>query len=479
MEGANGAVDGNFREVGSSQPVPLGIAVRENAALEQRIIGKINARHDIGGAEGCLFRFRKKVVRVAVQHHFPDDFHGNQCFRNELGSVQNIEVELVCVLFRDELQPQLVFRIISGFNGLPEILAVEVRIASCQYLGFIPHQGFFPVQRFPVETDESAFSIFIDQFVRMNAEPFHRTEASGDAAVRHGPHDVVQSFRLQGDEVPEGVMGRLPLRHFIVGFRFDGMDEIRKFDGILNEEDGRVIAYQIIVAFLGIEFGSPTADIPYCNRRSSEALHGGKTHKDRGFFSRILQKSRFGVLGKGFVHLKITMCPGTSCVNHAFRYPLLVKMSHFLQKVEVFKQRGASASCFKCVLIIGYFNSQVACEGLSHAVGAHGIQLPDFFRSVIRHLHGTGRGRFRIGRRRFWSGFDQFRINCIRIMGSSFFSVGKRGGAVFHGRFLFFHWLIHEGSDFSMWVIVRLPFFRVCSVLFCHQYFSGADEKFL
>ena len=57
-------------------------------------------------------------------------------------------------------------------------------------------------------------------------------------------------------------MGRLPLRHFIVGFRFDGMDEIRKFDGILNEEDGRVIAYQIIVAFLGIEFGSPTADIP-------------------------------------------------------------------------------------------------------------------------------------------------------------------------------------------------------------------------
>lgn len=72
------------------------------------------------------------------------------------------------------------------------------------------------------------------------------------------------------------------------------------------------------------------------------------------------------------------MCPGTSCVNHAFRYPLLVKMSHFLQKVEVFKQRGASASCFKCVLIIGYFNSQVACEGLFHAVGAHGIQLPDF-----------------------------------------------------------------------------------------------------
>ncbi len=62
---------------------------------------------------------------------------------------------------------------------------------------------------------------------------------------------------------------------------------------------------------------------------------------------------------------------------------------------------------------------------------------PDFFRSVIRHLHGTGRGRFRIGRRRFWSGFDQFRINCIRIMGSSFFPLGKGAALSSMGGFFF------------------------------------------
>lgn len=135
-------------------------------------------------------------------------------------------------------------------------------------------------------------------------------------------------------------MGRLPLRHFIVGLRLDGMDEIREFDGVLNEKDGRVVAHQVIVAFLGIELGGEAADVPHRIRRSSEALHVGKTHKDRGLFSRILQKARLGVLGKGLVYLKIAMCPGTSCVNHAFRYPLLVKMSHFFQKVEVFKQRG-------------------------------------------------------------------------------------------------------------------------------------------
>lgn len=163
-----------------------------------------------------------------------------------------------------------------------------------------------------------------------------------------------------------------------MGFRLHGMDEVREFDGVLDEEDRRVVAHQVIVTFLGIEFGGEAADVPHRIRRSSEALHVGKTHKDRSLFSRILQKARLGVLGKGFVYLKIAMCPGTSCVNHAFRYPLLVKMSHFFQKVEAFKQRGAPASGFKCVLVIGYFYSQVACEGLVHAVGAHGVQVLDF-----------------------------------------------------------------------------------------------------
>ena len=143
-----------------------------------------------------------------------------------------------------------------------------------------------------------------------------------------------------------------------------------------------------------------------------------------------------------------------------------------IQQAEMAKNAGIEGFC--------YWHYWFAGKRMLDRVFGEVVETgkPDFFRSVIRHLHGTGRGRFRIGRRRFWSGFDQFRINCIRIMGSSFFSIGKRGGAVFHGRFLFFHWLVHEGPDFSMWVIVRLPFFRGCSVLFCHQYFSGADENF-
>lgn len=143
------------------------------------------------------------------------------------------------------------------------------------------------------------------------------------------------------------------------------------------------------------------------------------------------------------------MCPGTSCVNHSFRYPLLVKMSHFFQKVKVFQQGGASAACLERILIIGYFYSEVGGKGLSHAVVAHGIQVFDFFRGVFRHFHGAGGGRFRVGRSGFGRRLDQFRINGVRIMGFRLFPVRERGEPVLHLLGLFFHWLVSEGIEFS------------------------------
>ncbi len=64
----------------------------------------------------------------------------------------------------------------------------------------------------------------------------------------------MKGFRLKGDEIPKSIVGALTLRHFVVGFRLDGMDEIGEFNGVLNEKDGRVVADQVEVAFLGIEF---------------------------------------------------------------------------------------------------------------------------------------------------------------------------------------------------------------------------------
>lgn len=55
-------------------------------------------------------------------------------------------------------------------------------------------------------------------------------------------------------EILEVVMGCLGLGNFVVWFGFVSMDDIGKFDGVLNEEYGNIVGDNILVFFLCVEF---------------------------------------------------------------------------------------------------------------------------------------------------------------------------------------------------------------------------------
>lgn len=77
--------------------------------------------------------------------------------------------------------------------------------------------------------------------------------------IAHNPHVHVSGLRSKTDEIPEVVVGGLALGHLGLGFGFDGVDNIGELDGILDKEDGNVVANQIPIAFAGIEFdGKPS-----------------------------------------------------------------------------------------------------------------------------------------------------------------------------------------------------------------------------
>jgi hypothetical protein len=56
-------------------------------------------------------------------------------------------------------------------------------------------------------------------------------------------------------------MGRLALRDLIVRLWLDGMHEVRELHRILNEEDGNVVADDIPVALVRVEFGRESTNI--------------------------------------------------------------------------------------------------------------------------------------------------------------------------------------------------------------------------
>src|SRR5450830_1134207 len=82
----------------------------------------------------------------------------------------------------------------------------------------------------------------------------------------------MHGFRRERNEIPECVVRARRLRKAAVGFHLDGMDEVGKFDGILDEENRDVVADQVPVAFLRVKLDGKPA---YVTRRIDRARAAG------------------------------------------------------------------------------------------------------------------------------------------------------------------------------------------------------------
>ena len=116
---AGWAVNRDFVEIRPAQSADLGIGIREQTPLQQWVIAEIDARHHVARMESYLLGFCKVVVRVAVKHHFADDFDRHQLLRDQLGGVEQVKIKFEFILFRDQLHAQLILWVIPGFNRFP------------------------------------------------------------------------------------------------------------------------------------------------------------------------------------------------------------------------------------------------------------------------------------------------------------------------------------------------------------------------
>src|SRR5512140_2064049 len=87
----------------------------------------------------------------------------------------------------------------------------------------------------------------------MHAKAFDHAQRTRDGAIRHDPHHRMHGFRRERNEIPERVVRGCRLRKAAVRLHLDGMNEVGKFDGVLDEEDRDVVADQVPVAFLGVK----------------------------------------------------------------------------------------------------------------------------------------------------------------------------------------------------------------------------------
>nr|AFX60989.1 Bli21 [Bacillus licheniformis] len=261
MERTDRPVDRNFMKVRTSQSDQLCVRIGKEPALQKRIVCKIDSRNNVARMESGLFRFGKNVILVSIQRHFTDDLNRNHFFRPKLCRIKDIKVKLELVFFVNHLHAELILHFIASFDRFPKIAAVIVGIFPGDCLRFVPDERMDAKDGLPVKFNKARLAFFIYKPERMNAEAFHHPVASRNRPVRHRPHDHVSRFFIVGDKVPKRIVRCRSLRHFVIRFRLKGMHQVRELDGILNEENGDVIADEIIVPFFCIKLCRESSDI--------------------------------------------------------------------------------------------------------------------------------------------------------------------------------------------------------------------------
>ncbi len=127
-------------EIRAAEPADLSVRVGKQPTLQQRVVGEIDARNHVTRMERGLLGFREEVDRVAIQQHPTDDLDGNNFLRNDLGRIQNVEVETGCLLFVERLDAKFPLGKSALVDGI-EVAAMEVRVRAVDLDRLVPNDG--------------------------------------------------------------------------------------------------------------------------------------------------------------------------------------------------------------------------------------------------------------------------------------------------------------------------------------------------
>ncbi|KAI9166472.1 LOW QUALITY PROTEIN: putative two component histidine kinase [Paramyrothecium foliicola] len=395
-DGADGLVDGQLLPV-DAQTGQLSVEIGEVSALQERIVGEADAGDDVARAEGDLLGLGEELIDVAVELELSDVSNGDDVLGPDLGGVENVKVELVLAGLGQNLDTKLPLGVGAVLNGLHEVLAVEVGVLAGQLEGLVPDERVDAQLRGEVKLDKGALALCVDEGEGVDAEALHHAVRAGDGAVRHGPHEHVRRLRVHELEVPEVVVRRLGLGHLVVRLGLAGVDDVRELHGVLDEEDGDVVADEVPVALLGVELDGEAAHVADRVGGPAAAEDGGEAHEDGRLAGRVGQDAGRGDVLGGLEEGELAKGAGAAGVDDSLWDALVVEavdlgmrlpdgldrtqgVSQYLLTAKVVLQQRRSELVLPVhaqpVVGVGLLHAKVGCDaGVLGRLDHVGLQL--------------------------------------------------------------------------------------------------------
>src|SRR5690606_4001781 len=117
--------------------------------------------------------------------------------------------------------------------------------------------------------------------------------------------------------------------------RCESMYHVGKFDSISDEEYRKIVAYQIIIALVGIKLNGKSTRVSVRFGRTLLMCYRRKTDEYRRSFPFCTKEISSCNFRKTGCRYKLAISTCTSCMNYSFRNPFPVESRQLFDKVNI------------------------------------------------------------------------------------------------------------------------------------------------
>lgn len=327
-------------DVVGSKTMEMSIGVTEDSSLEHLVWGEFDTRNDVGRSEGGLFDFGKVVDWVSVQN---DLSHGDQrelAMRPDLGDIERIPFELICLFLSHDLNVEGPFRELALFDSVVQISDGVIRISCGQLESLLGREVLDLLVGLGMEFAPEMLSILVDKLEGVGSISVHVTVSIRSSSIAEQEHDLVDGFRSQGPEVPHRI-GVLQMSRWMPLL---SVDKVREEDWIADEEDRSVVSDQIPVSFFGIKLHGEASRISSSVSRPRFSSDSGESDEHGSSLSDFTEHGSLTVLRDVVSDFEVTVSSSTFGMDDSFGDSFTIEVSHFIEVDDILKEHRASGS---------------------------------------------------------------------------------------------------------------------------------------
>jgi hypothetical protein len=253
------------------------------------------------------------------------------------------------------LDHELPLREVARGDGVVEILGGMAVIGASHHDCFLLQEILHTTCGLPVEFYVGFLTCLGDELECVHTEAFHVTVIGWDTNVVEQEREHVAGFRDVGEEVHDAPW----LLEVALGVGLQGVDHVREFDPVPDEENWDIIPDHVEVPFPRVELHSEPTRVTERLGAASLVDHSGEADDQRGLHARRPEEVGAREVGDVVCHFEEALGAGAARVHHALRDALSVELRQLLHQVVILQQHRAAGTHRERVVVVPYRRPRV------------------------------------------------------------------------------------------------------------------------